>query len=98
MGLFARQIEDDIVMPILAFTNCDYKVPLTYSDDVVVGARTVKVGRSSFTQKYRVFSTARNCVSALGQGTVVCVDKKTGKPVPVPDDIRGKIERVEQAA
>ena len=96
MGLFCDPKET--VFPILASTKCDYKVPLTYPDEVLVAAKTVKVGRTSFTQEYRIWSTAQELVSAVGEGTIVCVDKATGKPVPVPDDIRGKIERAESAA
>lgn len=96
MGLFCDP--DEPIFPILASTKCDYKVPLTYPDEIIVTAKTIKVGRTSFTQAYEITSTAQNCVSAVGEGIVVCVDRKTGKPVPVPQDIRAKIERAESAA
>jgi acyl-CoA thioester hydrolase len=96
MGLFCDP--NATVYPILASTKCDYKVPLTYPDDVIIAAKTVKVGRTSFTQEYRIWSTAQDCVSATGEGTIVCVDKATGKPVPVPEDIRAGIERAESAS
>ena len=97
MGLFASQTGDHEVLPILARTTCDYKVPLVYPDEVIVTAKTVKVGRTSFTQAYEVRSVAQGVVSAVGEGIVVCVDKATGKPVPVPDEIRSKIESAEGA-
>jgi acyl-CoA thioester hydrolase len=93
MGLFASQEGDHAVVPILASTKCDYKVPLTYPDEVLVTATTVKIGRTSFVQEYRVHSTAQDAVSATGEGVVVCVDRKTGKPVPVPEDVRAAMER-----
>lgn len=95
MGLFATQTGDHEVLPILARTTCDYKVPLVYPDEVIVTAKTVKVGRTSFTQAYEVRSVAQGCVSAVGEGIIVCVDKKSGKPVPVPDGVRGQIQREE---
>jgi acyl-CoA thioester hydrolase len=95
MGLFARVDGADEVVPILASTKCDYKMPLVYPDEVIVGAKTVKVGRTSFTQAYEVWSTAKNVVAAVGEGIVVCVDAKTGKPVEVPAEMRAAIERVE---
>ena len=98
MGLFASQVGEHEVVPILASTKCDYKVPLTYPDEIIVTARTVKVGRTSFTQSYEITSTAQNCVAAVGEGIIVCVDRKTGKPVPVPEDVRAGIARAEQAA
>ena len=98
IGLFARVDGGQDILPILASTKCDYKVPLTYPDEIVVEARTVRVGRTSFTHEYRIWSTAQKCVSAVGEGTVVCVDKRTGKPVAVPDEMRGAIEREEGAS
>jgi len=97
MGLFARQGEDEVV-PILASTRCDYKVPLVYPDEVVVGARTVKVGRTSFTQEYAIWSTAKNALAAQGEGIIVCIETKSGKPIAVPDDVRAAIERVDKSA
>jgi acyl-CoA thioester hydrolase len=96
MGLFCDP--ENAVYPILASTKCDYKVPLTYPDTIIVTARTVKVGRTSFTQAYEITSTAKSTVAATGEGIVVCVDKATGKPVPVPDDMRVAIEKVEAQA
>ena len=95
MGLFADPAQT--VMPILASTKCDYKFPLVYPDEVIVGARTVKVGRTSFTQEYAVWSTAKSAVAAVGEGIIVCVDTKAGKPVPVPEEIRTAIEKAEAA-
>ena len=98
MGLFASPVGEHEVVPILASTKCDYKVPLTYPDEIIVTAKTVKVGRTSFTQAYEITSTAQGCVAAMGEGIVVCVDRKTGKPVPVPDDVRVGIENLEAKA
>lgn len=98
MGLFADPTTEHEVLPILARTTCDFKVPLTYPDTIIITAKTTKVGRTSFTQVYEITSTAQNCVAAVGEGIIVCVDKATGKPVPVPEDIRQKIERAEQGA
>ena len=95
IGLFCFCDPNETVFPILASTKCDCKVPLSHPDEVLVGAGTVKVGRTSFTQEYRVFSTAQNCVTATGEGIIVCVDKATGQPVAVPDDMRASIERTE---
>ena len=94
MGLFATQAGEHEIVPILASTKCDYKVPLTYPDEVIITAKTVRVGRTSFTQSYEVFSTAQNVVSAVGEGVIVCVEKKSGKPVPVPETVRAAIEQV----
>lgn len=98
VGLHARQIEDDLIVPILASTRCDFKVPLTYPDEVLARATTTKIGRTSFTQAYEVFSTAQNAVAAVGEGIIVCVDRRTGKPVEVPPQMRAAIERIEGRA
>lgn len=33
-----------------------------------------------------------------GEGIIVCVEAKTGNPVPVPEDVRAAIERAESPA
>jgi acyl-CoA thioester hydrolase len=84
------------VVPILASTRCDYRVPLTYPDEVLVGARVMKIGRTSFTQAYRIRSAGQSAVAAVGEGIIVCVMRSTGKPVEVPEEMRAAIERVER--
>ena len=88
MGRFEWVDGGDTVVAILASTRCRYKALLTFPDEVVVRARVVTVGRTSFTLEYRVWSTRLSCVSAIGEGIVVCIEKASGTPVEVPPEMR----------
>ncbi|MBM3461256.1 MAG: acyl-CoA thioesterase [Armatimonadetes bacterium] len=83
--------------PILANTSCDFVVPITYPDTVRVECGVTRIGRSSFTMAYRVFSVTQNTVAARGQAVCVWYDYGAGKSAPLPEDIRGNIAGLEAA-
>src|SRR4051794_37686910 len=49
-------MRDTRVGPILASVSCDYRRQVTYPDTVHVGAKVVRVGRSSVGMEYAVAS------------------------------------------
>jgi len=53
---FLEVMENTGVGPILASTQCRYKLPLTYPDRVAVGAKVDSLEKDRFTMKYAVFS------------------------------------------
>jgi len=79
------------VGPILAAVSCRYRSPLTYPDTVHVGIRVAKIGKSSIQMEHAIVSESRDSVVAEGQSTIVVIDFRTGKPVPVPKEVRGAI-------
>jgi len=86
------------VGPILAAISCNYRRQLQYPDTVEVGARIGRIGRSSMEMEHVLLSTAERAVVADGTSTIVTFDYRAQKPVPVPPDIRAKIELFEQRA
>ena len=81
--------------PILAAIDCNYRRQLTYPDTVAVGARISRIGRTSFEMEHVLFSTAQQVAVADGKSTIVTFDYKAQKPIPVPDDIRAGIAKIE---
>jgi acyl-CoA thioester hydrolase len=84
--------------PILAAIGCNYRRQLTYPDTVAVGARISRIGRTSFEMDHVLVSTAQQAVIADGKSTIVTFDYKSQKPIPVPDDIRARIDQIEGRA
>jgi acyl-CoA thioester hydrolase len=82
--------------PILAAITCNYRRQLNFPDNVAVGARISKIGRTSFAMEHVLFSTAQQAVIADGNSTIVTFDYRQQKPTPLPDDIRAKIEKFER--
>ena len=97
MGLGADGPDLDLeVGPILASTSCDFLAPVSYPDEVLVGARVSRVGTTSCTMDYRVVLVdAQERAVARGSAVVVTIDYSTGAKVPIPDALREAIARIE---
>jgi acyl-CoA thioester hydrolase len=81
--------------PILAAMACNYRSPVTYPDQVQIGARITRLGRSSLTMEHRICSEAQGQVVADATSTIVVFDYNRQASHPIPDDIRQIIERLE---
>ncbi len=88
-------INDDGIGPILANISCDYRKPLTFPDTVHIGVRVDKIGNSSFRMDHVVISEQLKIVAAEVRSTIVVVDYRRGKSVPVPEPVRAAIEKIE---
>jgi len=93
-----RTLADAGPRPILARTTIDFRAPVTFPDSVTVEATVTKLGRTSFTMGYRVTSQRSGTVAAEGEGVVVLVDEASGKPVPLPGELRASITSLESSA
>ncbi|MFB6263632.1 MAG: acyl-CoA thioesterase [Bradymonadaceae bacterium] len=72
------------VGPILAETSCKFLAPLTYPDDLRIGARTTELGESHFEIVYEIASESLDRPAARGDSVVVSYDYDRGEKVPVP--------------
>lgn len=82
--------------PILASTQCRYKIPLTYPDHVSVGAKVDAIENDRFIMKYAVISHKHQKIAAIGEGVLVTFDYQNNKKAPIPDNIRKRIIDLEQ--
>ena len=79
--------------PILAHTRCDFLAPVRYPADVLAGAAIGKFGNTSFTMEFGVaLADSPEKPVARGQGVIVLIDYATGAKVPVPDELRRRLE------
>ncbi|MGE0489112.1 MAG: acyl-CoA thioesterase [Vulcanimicrobiota bacterium] len=81
--------------PILASTRCDFLVPLTFPDTIVAETGVTRLGNSSFTMAYRIFSQAQQKEAARGEGVIVYYDYESGRSEPLPERLRQAIEKLE---
>ena len=80
--------------PILAHTSCSFLQPLVYPDTVEVGCKVSKIGNTSFVLEHEIWSPKLG-LAASGEGVVVCYDFKNKHKIPVPDELRKRIEEME---
>jgi len=71
----------------LVHAEADYRSPLRFGDAVEVQVAKAKVGETSFTLGYRVY-TANRRIASLGQTVHVCIDGQSFRPRPLPEALR----------
>lgn len=94
VGIFEMKLKTGVA-PVLAETNCKYIQPLTYPDNLVVGARVRHVGQTSFIMEYLIVSEKVG-VAAAGEGVLVMYDFNTAQKVSVPAEIKAAIKKLEK--
>ena len=85
------------VGPILASTQCKFRVPLAYPDTVSVGARISEIEDDRFLMKYAVVSHRHGKIAAEGEGLIVSYNYRELRKVPLPDEIKGRIQALENS-
>ena len=83
------------VGPILASTECKYKIPLKYPDNVSIGAKITELEEDRFTMKYILISHQLNKLAAEVKAIVVSYDYKNDQKISIPQEIRNKIIELE---
>ncbi|MGC7873031.1 thioesterase family protein [Desulfosporosinus sp. FKB] len=94
IGLMDMKLETDLG-PILAQTTCKYLKPLQYPDQIIVGAKTKSMSKSSFVMEYLIVSEKIGA-AAFGEGVIVMYDYNASKKVEIPSEIRQRIEELEK--
>lgn len=80
------------VAPILAHVSCDFIAPVDFPAEVLVGARTSRIGTTSFRHEYLVArAESPDRPVARGEGVIVMYDYDNATKAPIPDDL---IERM----
>jgi acyl-CoA thioester hydrolase len=78
--------------PILAATQCQFRMPMAYPDTARVATGIMHIGRSSFTMRYEVHSARAGQLAAEGDGVVVWYDYHARKSQTLPDPLRQRLE------
>jgi acyl-CoA thioester hydrolase len=90
-----RRVREEGVGPILARTVIDYRRAVAYPDTVRVDATVTRVGGSSFTMAFRVWSEAQGAEVASGEQVIVHFDYRAGRSAPLDEALRAALAAVE---
>lgn len=71
---------------VVARLVTDFRAQLNFPAEIRVGVRIRRIGNTSVTMGLAVFDGDR--CAATQEAVMVLVDKASGKPTPVPDDLR----------
>ncbi|MGO2508059.1 MAG: acyl-CoA thioesterase [Vibrio hibernica] len=90
-----EQIALTQIGPVVSETSCRYKIPVTFPDTLLVGAKITDLQEDRFTMKYQVVSTKLNKVTTLGSATVVMFDFKNQTKARLSSEIYEAIQSIE---
>jgi acyl-CoA thioester hydrolase len=93
---FWKYMEETGIGPILASTQCRFRVPLTYPDTVSIGTRVSEIEDDRFLMKYVVVSQRLGKIAAEGEGLIVPYDYRALKKAPLPSEIKERICALEK--
>ncbi len=92
---FDEHTKRDGIGPILAHTQCRFRLPLTYPDTVSVGVGISELGEDRFLMKYIVISHRHQKLAAEGDSRIVCYDYKGAHKAPLPAELKRRIIELE---
>ena len=81
--------------PIVGATQARFRRPVKYPDTLRAGAKVVSFGEDRFTVRHVLVSTATKEMVTEGDAVVVCIDYRANAKVPVPAELRRRIEELE---
>ena len=98
MEAVGADVRDLPAIGIVAETSCRFLSPVGFPDQLAVGLRVDRLGRSSITYGLAVFSDGASSPSAVGRFVHVYVDPTSRRPVPVPDAVRDAVAAITSGA
>jgi acyl-CoA thioester hydrolase len=84
------------VGPILASTACRFRIPLSYPDKVLIGARVTGIEADRFLMHYLVRSERHGKTAAEGDGLIVAFNYRESRKAAIPDELRKRIIALEK--
>ena len=79
---------------VVAETACRYFESLAFPEVIEAGVRVTSLGRSSVRYEIGLFKEGSDRPAAQGHFIHVYIDRKTGRPVEVPREIRGFLRQI----
>lgn len=73
--------------------SCDFAHPARLDDRLRVAAYFTAFGRSSIRINFDVVHLGAGVLAATGEEVLVCTDRQTRRPVPLPQGLRDVLER-----
>lgn len=79
------------VIGLVVETGCRYLSSVAFPDRVAVGIRVARLGTTSVRYEIALFRNDDDQACAEGHFVHVYVDRRTGRPVPLPDGLRAAL-------
>jgi acyl-CoA thioester hydrolase len=93
---FSRQQRESSIGPILAWTDCRFRKPLEYPDNVSIGTRIVEIQDDRFTMETIIVSHKLKAIAAQGQQKLVMYDYQNLVKAKMPEGLRERMIAMEK--
>jgi len=80
---------------VVAEATVQYRKPVFYGDDLEIGVRITSIGTKSLTLDYGLYRLPDQLLMAEGRTVLVWYDYATQQSVPVPDEFRRSVARMQ---
>ena len=84
---FFREVSKQGIFTVVARAECEFKIPITLYDEVIVTLWVAKTGRSSFDLEYRLHDSTEKTF-ATARTTMVCFDSINNTTIPIPESLK----------
>lgn len=74
----------------------EYAAPVRYDEQIEIGTKIEKLGRSSITYKFAVFGKGESDARSTGEVVWVNADQSTHKSAPLPELMRERVIKKEK--
>ncbi len=85
-------IHKDDIVGFVVETGCSYFSSISFPDLIHVGVRVAKLGNSSVRYEIALYRNDDPVPAAAGHFVHVYVDRRSNKPVPIPDAVRAILQ------
>ena len=92
LGLLYYQGDGDFVMRA---NDVEYFAPARFDDEIEIYARVSRIGRTSVTFEFAAYRIPDDLLLVTAHQTLVYVDLRQRKALPVPNDYRAKVAELE---
>lgn len=82
--------------PVLAHVACQFRYPVFYPDQLLIGSSVRNIGKTSIAMEHKVYSTSQERITAEGTSLMVLVDYSNMEKMRVPEWMREKIAEFEK--
>ena len=83
------------VIGLCVESHCEFRAPLAFPETIEAALRVGKLGRSSVRYELGIFREGVDEAAAEGWFVHVFVDRESRRPVEIPAEVRGCLERLE---
>lgn len=90
-------VQNSDIIAYVVSSQCQYIAPAAYPEVIRVGLRVAKMGRSSVTYGLSIFAGEEARRVAHGQFVHVFVSRKDERAMPIPENLRAKLEELDSA-